>query len=536
MRNSQVQRGLVFIDVECFFDALSLDLELEEPKLSAFSLRYGLESVGEMARRFTWKFDVVLVCERPGPTLRGTRMRFPGPMQDLVVDATWESAVRTLPAPRHVQILDYIRRLGASGPGRRWVALDSDASQWPRPLRRHVIDCAGTGFGLRARSRLALRLDRWPAVPRIHLDEDFGTGEVIAGNVDVGHVSGHGDEADHAPSPGLVRLFPRAAIEKVCELPMKYGGDRRKGYQRIAESLSVAPMGYRGVRRLPGDMDRRLDLLVGEMPNFHRAIETLRLAFRLQNAGDGQFKFAPLLLAGPPGVGKSYFARRLAETFRSAYRPVNMETTTAGFVLSGTSSQWGESAPGLVFNTLVHGRQANPVILLDEVDKASTDARHSPLGPLYSLLEPMSAKAFIDEYCPELPMDTSHINWIIAANEVEKIPEPLRNRMVRVDIPAPNRSERMGILRCLYRDMREQEAWGKHFGDELSDAVAERLCVRQGSVRDLRHLLLMAFAHAIARGSPRLELRDLAPAGGCGRRVDLRNPDALHEMEVQGHA
>lgn len=530
----KMQRGLVFIDVECFFEASTLGVSSDRQALPESCLQLGMRRLHDRTQMFRDRFDIVLVCEQPGPKLYDTRRRFPKDMWELICDATWEQSSGDLPVPRHLQILDYLRYLGSTSPGRHWLALDSDASQWPRVLHRHVIGCAHVGFGLEASVRMARQIRQWPVIPQPDWDEAFRAAEAEAERADADQ--GTQDANEPEPPTGFVRLFPREALKKVCELPTQYGGDRRRGYQRIADSLSAKPQGYRRMLSLPCDMDQRLNLLAREMPNFQRVIEALRLAFRLQSAGDGYFKFAPILLGGPPGVGKTYFARQLAMAFGSAFRQISMETTTAGFVLSGMSSKWGESSPGLIFDTLVHGQQANPMILLDELDKVWSEQRHSPLKPLYGLLEPMSAKTFTDEYCPELPVDTSHINWIVTANEVEKIPEPLLNRMVRVDVPEPTQSERMGILRCLYRDMRAQEAWGKHFDDELPEPVAERLCLRQGSVRDLRHLLLMAFAHAIARGSGRLILADLAPAGGYGWRANLQSLDALREMKVQGHA
>ena len=69
-----------------------------------------------------------------------------------------------------------------------------------------------------------------------------------------------------------------------------------------------------------------------------------------------------------------------------------MSSMTAGWLLSGASSQWKGAKPGKVFESLVDGRYANPVIVIDEIDKAASDAQYDPLGSLYSLLEHDTAR------------------------------------------------------------------------------------------------------------------------------------------------
>ena len=75
---------------------------------------------------------------------------------------------------------------------------------------------------------------------------------------------------------------------------------------------------------------------------------------------------------------------------------VPMSSMTAGWLLSGASSQWKGAKPGKVFEALVDGEYANPVIVVDEIDKASSDAQYDPLGALYSLLEHDTAQNFTD--------------------------------------------------------------------------------------------------------------------------------------------
>ncbi|OXH83861.1 AAA family ATPase, partial [Burkholderia multivorans] len=90
-----------------------------------------------------------------------------------------------------------------------------------------------------------------------------------------------------------------------------------------------------------------------------------------------------------------------------------------------------------VFDALVNGSYANPVIAVDEIDKAGADAQYDPLGALYALLEHDTARAFVDEFA-EVPIDAGNVIWIATANDAHAIPEPLLNRMNVYEIAPPD--------------------------------------------------------------------------------------------------
>jgi len=98
-------------------------------------------------------------------------------------------------------------------------------------------------------------------------------------------------------------------------------------------------------------------------------------------------EITPMLLLGPPGIGKTHFAREIAQLLGTGLGFISMSSLTAGWVLSGASSQWKGARPGKVFETLVDGAYANPVMVVDEIDKARAEHAYDPLGALYSLLE-----------------------------------------------------------------------------------------------------------------------------------------------------
>ena len=96
-------------------------------------------------------------------------------------------------------------------------------------------------------------------------------------------------------------------------------------------------------------------------------------------------------------------------------------------------------------------QRGNPIFLLDEIDMVSTDGRFDPLGPCYQLLEPALARTFVDLSVPALPLDASKIVWVATSNDASRIPEPIRQRFTRFNIPLPTPEQSLAVLRSVLR-------------------------------------------------------------------------------------
>ena len=247
------------------------------------------------------------------------------------------------------------------------------------------------------------------------------------------------------------------------------------------------------------------DGLQDACPNFKPVIDDIRKHTALAISGNEAVQFMPILLLGEPGVGKTHFAKCLAQVLGTGFEFVSMSSLTAGWILSGASSQWMNAKPGKVAQSLVQGEFANPLIALDEVDKAGGDARYDPMGALYTLLEHDTALHFKDEFI-EVAVNASHILWVATANDESAIPEPILNRMNVYAIERPDQDGAMRIARALYSDILGAHNWG--FDPELSDdEVLEKLA--DIPPRDMRKILLDAFGNAKMEGRNYLMLKDL---------------------------
>lgn len=134
-----------------------------------------------------------------------------------------------------------------------------------------------------------------------------------------------------------------------------------------------------------------------EFPNFSDVIDYISRHAETAWRNDRVLRFIPILLSGPARIGKTRFAERFASWSTESFHRVSIASSQNGSELSGSSSFWANASPRIIFNTLLQGKIANPLIFLDEIDKSSTDSRYDALGALYVLLELSSAAKFQDQ-------------------------------------------------------------------------------------------------------------------------------------------
>lgn len=224
---------------------------------------------------------------------------------------------------------------------------------------------------------------------------------------------------------------------------------------------------------------------IEQFPNFAEALRYLAEQVALARLrGEKSYRGAPILLLGPAGVGKSYFANAIARKFGTSVEILSLASQSCGFTLAGLDRGWGTAKPGLVFTSLLHGQTLSPVLMLDEIDKVSDDAKSNPLGSLYTLLE-TSSNFFRDEYV-EIAIDASHVIWMATANDVDKIPQPILSRFKVFNISLPTPEQTSQIAEAVYAEL----AAGLAGAPATMPAKWREQVAAQGqSIRDIRKSL-----------------------------------------------
>lgn len=257
-----------------------------------------------------------------------------------------------------------------------------------------------------------------------------------------------------------------------------------------------------GWRRLPVATEATiaaLSELGSTMPNFQEPLGAIHLACRASLATGLPWQVPVTILNGPPGTGKTRFAKAVSAILGTSVTEIAMPQMSGAGPLSGTDQTWKHPRVGKVAQVLVSGETASPCLLLDELEKAFSYVGDEPLDVLHQLWEAENARRFQDE-CLGCHFAANRLIWMATSNETRDIRESLLDRAQVYSIAAPDQTQIEAVIRAIYADLcLEWQGW---FTLDIDPAVINR--VAAGSPRQIKALLRDAMIRAAADGRRQL--------------------------------
>lgn len=240
-----------------------------------------------------------------------------------------------------------------------------------------------------------------------------------------------------------------------------------------------------------------------------------------------------LLLLGPPGVGKTSLGQSVARALGRKFTRVSLGGVRDEADIRGHRRTYIGAMPGRIINEIRRAGSANPVILLDEIDKLGSDFRGDPSSALLEVLDPAQNHTFTDHYL-DTPFDLSRALFIATANSLDTIPAALRDRLEVIELSSYTATEKKAIATryLVPRQRREHGLKAKQFAlaaDALEHLIAHY--TREAGVRELERQiasLCRATAARVASGespAPVLTTADLA--------VILGPPRFTHDEKLE---
>lgn len=220
--------------------------------------------------------------------------------------------------------------------------------------------------------------------------------------------------------------------------------------------------------------------------------------------GRGTLRLRPLLLVGDAGGGKSRFARRLGETLGLAVWRTDASRSD-GAVFGGTDKRWYTAEPCHPFLAIAQAKHANPLVLIDELEKAATRTDYGRFWDcLLAFLEPETAARYPDPAL-QTNLDLSQVSYVATANSLDPLPSPLRDRFRVATFPKPAAADFITLLPAVIADLTVEwgldSRWVEPFTGIECDTVAAHW--RGGSVRRLRRVV-----EAVLRVREKLAVRN----------------------------
>lgn len=265
-----------------------------------------------------------------------------------------------------------------------------------------------------------------------------------------------------SPETGMIRNY----IDWLLSLPWSKTTEDRKDLKKVREILDSTHYGLDNVK--------------------DRVIEYLAVK---QNTNNSR---SPIIcLVGPPGVGKTTFAKNIAISLNRKVTKISVGGINDEAEIIGHRRAYVGAAPGLIIQGMKKAGVKNPVFIIDEIDKMTKDIKGDPASSLLEVLDKEQNKYFVDHYIEE-EFDLSSVMFIATANYLSQIPDELRDRLEIIELSSYTEFEKLDIAkRHLIKDQKKEHGLKEDDVEFTDDAILTliRNYTKESGVRELDRLI-----------------------------------------------
>lgn len=304
--------------------------------------------------------------------------------------------------------------------------------------------------------------------------------------------------SDQSPEGGWIRTW----LDTVLDLPWNTTTEDSTDLTAAREILDADHHGLEDVK------DRIVEYL---------AVRARRAQRGLQVVG-GRGSGAVMVLAGPPGVGKTSLGESVARALGRKFVRVALGGVRDEAEIRGHRRTYVGALPGRIVRAIGEAGSMNPVVLLDEIDKVGSDYRGDPAAALLEVLDPAQNHTFRDHYL-DLDLDLSDVMFLATANVIENIPTALLDRMELVQIDGYTEDDKVAIARDFLLPRQRERAGLTDDEVTVTDAALRKIAAdytREPGVRQFERLL----AKVMRKVTTEL-------AGDAGASVVVDEPDLV---------
>ena len=290
--------------------------------------------------------------------------------------------------------------------------------------------------------------------------------------------------SDQNPEAGWIRTW----LDTVLDLPWN---QRSADNTDIAAARAVLDADHHGLDEVK---DRIVEYLAVRARRAERGLSVI----------GGRGSGAVVLLAGPPGVGKTSLGESVARALGRSFVRVALGGVRDEAEIRGHRRTYVGALPGRIVRAIKEAGSMNPVVLLDEVDKVGSDFRGDPAAALLEVLDPAQNHTFRDHYL-ELDLDLSDVLFVATANQLETIPPALLDRMELVTIDGYTEEDKVAIARDFLVPRQLERAALTPDDVTITDAALREIAAnytREAGVRSFERLLAKAFRKASLHDGP----------------------------------